>query len=164
MRCAHAPRGQTGRAAVSGGRRGERHGHAARVRTRGQGVRQGGEGLGVQGRAHARVDGSGGARGSAWGKGGGELSGAWGRAAEERKEGERGGRKKKREKEMEKEKEKEREREMAEIAVVIATERACAPVGRDARDDGEQGDGTAMDSDVGIGLLGRSGDRAGKMI
>jgi hypothetical protein len=46
------------------------------VRTRGQGVRQGIEGLGVQGRAHARMDGSGGARGSAWGKGDGEPRGA----------------------------------------------------------------------------------------
>ena len=28
------------------------------------------------------------------------------------------------------------------------------PVGRDAQDKGEQGDGTAMDSDVGTGLSG----------
>ena len=61
------------------------------------------------------------------------------------------------------EKMKEREREMAEIAAVIATERARAPVGRDARNEGEQGDGTAMDSDVGIGFFGRSRDRAGKV-
>ena len=40
-----------------------------------------------------------------------------------------------------------------------AAERACAPVGRDARDKGEQGDGTAMDSDVGIGFFGRSGGK-----
>ena len=40
--------------------------------------------------------------------------------------------------------------------------RARAPVRRDARDKSEQGDGTAMDSDVGIGFFGRSGDRAGK--
>ena len=43
---------------------------------------------------------------------------------------------------------------MAEIAVVIATGRARAPVERDARDEGEQGDGTAMDSDAGIGFFG----------
>jgi hypothetical protein len=35
---------------------------------------------------------------------------------------------------------REKEREMAEIA----TRRACAPVGRDARNEGEQGDGTAI--------------------
>ena len=45
---------------------------------------------------------------------------------------------------------------MAEIAAVIATGRARAPVGRDARSEGEQGDGTMMDSDVGTGF---SGDR-----
>ena len=38
--------------------------------------------------------------------------------------------------------------------------RARVPVGRDAWDEGEQGDGTAMDSDVGTGF---SGDRAGKV-
>ena len=37
-----------------------------RARMRGQGVRRGGEELGVQGRAHARVHGSGGACGGAW--------------------------------------------------------------------------------------------------
>jgi len=73
-------------------------------------VRQGGEGLGVKGRAHARVDGSGGARGSAWGKGGGELSGARGHAAEERRKERERGRKKKREKEKGKRK-RERERD-----------------------------------------------------
>ena len=41
---------------------------------------------------------------------------------------------------------------MAEIAAAIATGRARAPVGRDAQSEGEQGDGTAMDSDVGTGL------------
>ena len=35
-----------------------------------------------------------------------------------------------------------------------AAGRARAPVGRDARDEGEQGDGTAMDSDVGTGFSG----------
>ena len=49
---------------------------------------------------------------------------------------------------------------MAEIAAVIATGCARAPVGRDARSEGEQGDGTAMDSDVGTGF---SGDRAEKV-
>ena len=37
---------------------------------------------------------------------------------------------------------------------------ARAPFGRDARDEGEQGDGTAMDPAVGTGF---SGDRAGKV-
>ena len=51
--------------------------------------------------------------------------------------------------EMEKEKEKgERERDTA----------GSAPVGRDARDEDEQGDGTAMNSDVGTDF---SGHRAG---
>ena len=60
---------------------------------------------------------------------------------------------------MEKKKKgKEGEREMAEITAVITTGRARAPVGRDARDEGEQGDGTAMDSDVETRFL---GDRAG---
>ena len=49
---------------------------------------------------------------------------------------------------------------MAEITAAIATRRARALVGRDARSEGEQGDGTAMDSDVGIGF---SGDRAEKV-
>ena len=49
---------------------------------------------------------------------------------------------------------------MAEIAAAIATGRARAPVGRDTRSEGEQGDGTAMDSDVGTGF---SGDRAEKV-
>ena len=60
---------------------------------------------------------------------------------------------------MKKEKEKERERER--FAAATTAGRARAPVGRDARVKGEQGDGT----DVGIGFFfGRSGDRAGKMI
>ena len=59
------------------------HGRGGRAAAMGRASR-GGHGLSVQGRAHARVDGSGGACGSAWGKGGGELSGARGRAAEER--------------------------------------------------------------------------------
>ena len=66
--CARAARGQESRAAVRGGQRGERRGHAVRARMRGQDVRRGGEELGVQGRAHASVHGSGGARGGAWGK------------------------------------------------------------------------------------------------
>ena len=45
-----------------------------------------------------------------------------------------------------------RERETAGITAATATGLARAPVGRDARDDGEQGDGTAMDSDVGSGF------------
>jgi hypothetical protein len=117
-----------------------------RVRTRGQGLRQGGEGLGVQ-RAWQRMG------------QGRRLSGARGRAAEEREKGERerekGKRKKKRkEKGREKEKEKEREIAPAPIAATTATARARALVGRDARDKGEQGDGTAMDSDVGTGFSG----------
>ena len=62
---------------------------------------------------------------------------------------------------MEKKKrEKEREIASVPIAATNATARARALVGRDARDKGEQGDGTAMDSDVGTGF---SGDRAGKV-
>jgi len=56
---------------------------------------------------------------------------------------------------MEKKK-REKERETAEIVAATAAGRARASVGRDARDEGEQGDGTAMDSDVGTGF---SGDR-----
>ena len=40
------------------------------------------------------------------------------------------------------------------IAAATATGLARAPVGRDARDAGEQGVGTAMDSDVGTGFSG----------
>ena len=74
-----------------------------------------------------------------------------------RKERERGGEEKEKRK---RKKEMERER----FAAATAAGRARVPVGRDTRDKGEQGDGTAMDSDVGIGFFGRSGDRAGKMI
>ena len=87
------------------------------------------------------------------------LSGAWGRVIEER-EREKGKRKKEKEKKRkgeEKGKRKgEREKEIAPapIAATTATARACALVGRDARDKGEQGDGTAMDSDVGTGFSG----------
>ena len=38
------------------------------------------------------------------------------------------------------------------IAAATAVGRARAPVGRDARDEDEQGDGTAMNSDVGTDL------------
>ena len=71
------------------------------------------------------------------------------------------GRKNKREKGNGKRKRK-RERERFAAATVVG--RARAPVRRDARVKGEQGDGTVMDSDVGFGFFGRSGDRAGKMI
>ena len=54
---------------------------------------------------------------------------------------------------MEKKK-REKERETAEIAAATAAGRARAPVGRDARDEGEQGDRTAMDPDVGTGFSG----------
>ena len=54
-----------------------------------------------------------------------------------REEKEKGKREKKMEKEEKKGKERERESEMAEIAAVIATGRARAPVGRDARNEGE---------------------------
>ena len=50
---------------------------------------------------------------------------------------------------------------MAEIAAAIATGCARASVRRDARDEGEQGDGTAMNSDVGTDF---SGDQAGKVL
>ena len=46
----------------------------------------------------------------------------------------------------------------ADFAVATAAELAHAPIGRDARDEDEQGDGTAMNSDVGSDF---SGDRAG---
>jgi len=58
----------------------------------------------------------------------------------------------------EKEKERERERERERFAAATAAGRARAPAGRDAWNKGEQGDGTAMDSDVGTRF---SGDRAG---
>jgi len=61
----------------------------------------------------------------------------------ERKEKKRRGKKKK----------KEREREIVP-APIVATARARVLVGRDARDKGKQGDGTAMDSDVGTGFSG----------
>ena len=48
----------------------------------------------------------------------------------------------------------QRERETAGIAAATATGLARAPAGRDARDAGEQGVGTAMDSDVGTGFSG----------
>ena len=86
-----------------------------------------------------------GARG---GEGGGELL--------RQRAGGRGQRKKKRKKEMEKKKKRKREREKERFAAATAAVRTRASVGRDARDKGEQGDGTAMGSDVGIGF---SGDR-----
>ena len=46
---------------------------------------------------------------------------------------------------------------MTGIAAATATGLARAPVGHDARDEDEQGDGTAMNSDVGTDF---SGDRA----
>ena len=124
----------------------------------------------------------------AWGEGGGELlrQRAGGRglsqaaascsACGERREKEGGGKKEKegkwkkeKEKEKERNRERKREREKRErerkserFVAATAAGRARAPVGRDARDKGEQGDGTAMDSDVGIGFFGRSGDRAEK--
>ena len=57
----------------------------------------------------------------------------------------------------------EKKREMAGIAAATAAGRARAPVERDARDEAEKGDGTAMESDVGTGFFGRSGDQAGKV-
>ena len=63
-----------------------------------------------------------------------------GRSRKKEKEG--GGKKKKKEKG--KRKNGKREREMAEIAAVIATGRARVPVGRDVRNEGEQGDRTAI--------------------
>ena len=47
-----------------------------------------------------------------------------------------------------------RQRETAEIAAATAAGRVRAPVGHDARDEGEQGDRTAMDPDVGTGFSG----------
>jgi len=75
-----------------------------------------------------------------------------GRGGGKRKKKENGKRKK--EKEKKREGERERERETAEIAAATAAGRARAPVRRDARDESEQGDGTAMDPDVGTVFLG----------
>jgi len=61
--------------------------------------------------------------------------------------------------EMEKKKKKKgkrRERDTAGIAAATATGLAREPVGRDAWDEDEQGDETAMNSDVGTDF---SGDR-----
>ena len=55
-----------------------------------------------------------------------------------------------------KKKGKEREIHSADFAAATAAELARAPIGRDARDEDEQGDGTAMNSDVGTDF---SGDR-----
>ena len=78
------------------------------------------------------------------------------REAGRRRRKEEGKEKRKREKKMKEKKKGERERERERFAAATAAGRARAPVGRDARDKGEQGDGTTMDSDVGIGF---SGDR-----
>jgi len=84
---------------------------------------------------------------------------------EGRKKGEGGKeekRKMKKKKKCRKRKEKEeglREKDTAGIAAATVTGLARAPVGRDARDEDEQGDGTAMNSDVGTDFF--SGDRAG---
>ena len=59
---------------------------------------------------------------------------------------------------MEKKK-RDRERETTEIAAATAAGRARAPVGRDARDEGKQGDGTAIGCRDRV--FERSGDRAG---
>jgi hypothetical protein len=87
--------------------------------------------------------------GRAWAE---RRSGARGR--EEREEG---GRRKeeKRKKEKgngEKDTEKESERKRERFAAATAAGHTRAPVGCDARDEGKQGDGTAMDSDVGSGF------------
>ena len=71
--------------------------------------------------------------------------------------------KEKEKEEMEKKKKKKkkgkwRERDTAGIAAATATGLSRVPVGRDAWDEDEQGDGTAMNSDVGTDF---SGDRAG---
>jgi len=70
----------------------------------------------------------------------------------ERKE--REGKRKMEGREKKKKEKRERERDSAGIAAATATGLARAPVGRDARDAGEQGVGTAMDSDVGTGFSG----------
>ena len=116
-----------------------------RARMRGQGVRRGGEELGVQGRAHARVHVSGGACGGAWGKGDGEPSGARGvqhgrgrKEREGRKEGGEGKKKKrengKRAKEKEKEKKRERERERKRAHTGGIRGGHCGLVGHALRD------------------------------
>ena len=65
----------------------------------------------------------------------------------------------KKERERQGERERERKREMAGIAAATAARHARAPVGRDARDEGKQGDGTATGCRDPV--FGRSGDRAG---
>ena len=110
--------GARGTRAACARRVGRRAGRSSAAGMRGQSVRRGGEELGVQRRAHARMHGSGGARGGAWGKGDGELSGARGvqhgrgrKEREGRKEGGEGKKKKRENRKKAKEKEKEKKRE-----------------------------------------------------
>jgi len=77
------------------------------------------------------------------------------RGKERGKEGRRR-RKKEKEENGKRKRKREGERERERFAVATAAGRARAPVGRDARDEGEQGDGTTLDSDVGTSF---SGDR-----
>ena len=68
-----------------------------------------------------------------------------GQGRSRKKEKEVGGKKKKKEKgKRKKMKKAKRKREMAEITAVIATGCARLPDGRDARNEREQGDGTAI--------------------
>ena len=67
---------------------------------------------------------------------------------EEKKEKWKKRKRKRRNVEKEKKKRKERERDTVGIAAATATGLARAPVGCDAWDEDEQGDGTAMNSDV----------------
>ena len=83
--------------------------------------------------------------GRAWAE---RRSGARGR--EEREEGRR---RKEKEKKGKKKMEKKKERERERFAAATAAGHARAPVGRDARIKGEQGDGT----DVGIGFFRKIG-------
>ena len=107
----------------------------------------------MQGRTHARVHGSGGARGGAWGKGDGEPSGArgvqHGRGRKEREGRKEGGEGKKRkigkiEKEQKKkrkrEEERERERKQAHTGRIRGGH--CGLIGharRDVRSDDARG-------------------------
>ena len=64
---------------------------------------------------------------------------------------------------MKKEKGREREKEIAPagLAAATATGRARAPVGRDVRNEEEQGDGMAIGFGCQDRFFGRLGDRAG---
>ena len=164
-RCCSAVRlvGASGEAARRGtGRRWrcrERRGHVMRV---GRGARRDGKGVRRVGRGWGR-------RAGRWGgeagvvlcavpccARGGEEGGGGRKEKEKGKERGRG-----KEKEIGREKERGREIAPAPIAAMTANGRARSPVGRDARNEEEQGDGTAIGFGCRDRFFGRLGDRAG---